>query len=99
MPTPEQQRLYTRLSGQLQAIGMHYYRELPTGATSLLMKVSQGKVLVEVYDQQGKMIGAVPNENTSAAFHSDLQKTFSRAVSPDPDGVVAILSPPVTEKR
>ncbi|MFY9732476.1 MAG: hypothetical protein WBQ04_00640 [Candidatus Acidiferrales bacterium] len=28
---------YTKLSGQLQAIGLDFYRELPTGAKSLLM--------------------------------------------------------------
>ena len=91
MPTPEQQRLYTKLSGQLQAIGLHFYRELPTGAKSLLMKNDGGKVVVEVYDNGGKLVGTVPNERTSTELRTALQSTFADTVSPDPDGVVAIL--------
>ncbi len=78
MPTPEQQRQYTRLSGQLQAIGLDYHRELPSGSTSLLLKVSDGEVLVEAYDPHGKMIGTVPNERTSDAFRSDLERAFAQ---------------------
>ena len=91
MPTPEQQRLYTKLSGQLQAIGLDFYRELPTGAKSLLMKNDEGKVMVEVYDNGGKLIGTVPNERTSTRLRTALQSTFAHAISPDPDGVIAIL--------
>ncbi|SRR5258706_13756767 len=96
MPTPEQQREYTRLSGLLQAIGMRYIKELPDGSTSLLMKVNDGKVLVEAYDQKGKVIGTVPNDKTSSAFGAALQNTFEHTVSPDPDGVIAIISNPMT---
>ena len=96
MLRPEQQRLYIELSGQLQTIGMHYYRELPSGSTSLLMNVNKGEVLVQVYDRQGKLIGTVPNEKTSAALRADLQKTFSDSVSPDPHGVIALISVPTT---
>jgi hypothetical protein len=59
------------------------------------MKVSNGKVLVEAYDQHGKVIGTVPNEKTSSAFRSELERAFSQAVSPDPDGVIAIISNPM----
>ena len=96
MPTPEQQREYSRLSGLLQAIGMRYYKELPSDSTSLLMKVENGKVLVEVYDRVGKFIGAVPNETTSSAFRAALEDTFARTISPDPDGIVAIISNPTS---
>lgn len=96
MPTPEQQREYTRLSGLLQAIGMRYIKELPSGSTSLLMKVNDGKVVVEVFDQKGKLIGTVPNEKTSSTFRAALQSTFQHTVSPDPDGVGAIISNPMT---
>jgi len=94
MPTPEQQSLYTLLSGQLQAIGLHYRNELPRGSTSLLMKVRDGQVLVEAYDVSAKKIGTIPDEKTSAAFRSDLDAAFLRSTSPDPDGVVAIISSP-----
>ena len=90
--TPEQQKVYTKLSGQLQAIGLHYKAELPGGSTSLLMKVNDGKVVVEAYDRQGKLIGTVPNEKTTPSFRALLHSTFEHSVSPDPDGVVAILS-------
>jgi hypothetical protein len=99
MPTPEQQRLYTRLSGQLQAIGLHHFGELPSGATSLLMKVKGGKVIVECHDGHGKNIGTLPNDKTSAALRSDLDRTFSQSVSPDPDGVVAIITAPTVTAR
>ena len=91
MPTPEQQREYTRLSGLLQTIGIRFINELPNGSTSLLMKVNKGKVLVEAYDQQGKLIGTIPNDRTSSALRATLQSTFEPTVSPDPDGVVAII--------
>ncbi len=98
MPTPAQQREYARLSGLLQAIGMRYYKELPSGSSSLLMKVENGNVVVEAYDQSGKCIGTVPNENTSSAFRATLEGTFARAISPDPDGIIAIISNPTSVK-
>src|SRR5579859_4305334 len=94
MPTPEQQRLYDLLSGQLQTIALHYRNELPSGSTSVLMKVQDGQVLVEAYDFHGKKIGTIPNEKTSPAFRADLNAAFLRSASPDPDGVVAIISSP-----
>lgn len=56
MPAPEQQKLYTKLSGQLQGIGLKYKRDLPGGATSLFMKVENRKVTVEVCHRMGKAI-------------------------------------------
>lgn len=90
MPTPEQQREYTRLSGLLQAIGHRHYKELPKGSASLALTVNDGKVLVEAYDNRGKQIGTVPNATTSKAFCSDLEASFARAKLPD-ENVVAIL--------
>jgi len=98
MPTLEQQREYAKLSGLLQAIGMRYYVELPSGSSSLLMKVKNGKVLVEAYDGSGKLIGTVPDEDTSSAFRATLERTFAGAISPDPDGVIAIISNPTSVK-
>jgi hypothetical protein len=89
--SPEQQKEYTRLSGQLQAIGIRHRAELPCGTTSLLMKVTDGNVLVEVYDRMGKKIGDIPDGKTSSALRGVLQQTFQSAISPDQDGVIAII--------
>ena len=91
IPPPERQKEYARLSGQLQAIGRRYKAELPRGATSLLMKMNDGKVQVEVYDRTGKKISDIPDDKTSSALRDTLQNTFQFAVSPDHDGVVAII--------
>jgi hypothetical protein len=88
-PPAQRQSEYQKLSAWLQAIGMQFKAELPTGATSLLMNVVNGQVLVEVYDRMGKKIGDVPNENTSAELRNTLQHTFQSHVSPDHDGVIA----------
>ena len=55
------------------------------------MKVSDGKVLIEVYDEMGKKIGDIPDAKTSGALRGTLQNTFQVAISPDHDGVVAII--------
>jgi chemotaxis response regulator CheB len=44
MPTQEQQREYTRLSGLLQDIGLRHYRELPKGAKSLRLVMTDSTV-------------------------------------------------------
>jgi hypothetical protein len=91
VPPSERQKEYARLSGLLQAIGLRYKAELPSGATSLLMKVNEAKVQVEVYDRMGKKIGDIPDDKTSSALREALQNTFQSAISPDHDGVVAII--------
>jgi hypothetical protein len=90
MPTPQQQREYTRISDQLQAIGQRHFKELPNGSASLALTVNGGKVIVEVYDDLGKVIGTVPNAATSSALRSDLEAAFARAILPD-ENVIAIL--------
>lgn len=90
-PPPERRKEYTRLSRQLQAIGLRYRAELPKGATSLLMKANDGRVLVEVYDKMGKKIGDIPDEKTSPILRDALKQTFQFAISPDHDGVIAII--------
>jgi hypothetical protein len=88
---PERQKEYARLSGLLQAIGLRFKAELPSGASSLLLKVTEGKVLTEVFDNKGKKIGTIPDEKTSSALRGALQNMFQNAISPDHDGVVAIV--------
>ena len=91
VPPPERQKEYARLSGLLQAIGLRHKAEFPSGATSLLMKVNEGKVQVEVYVRMGKKIGDIPNGNTSGSLRDALQDTFQSVISPDHDGVAAII--------
>ena len=55
------------------------------------MKVNDRKVSVEVYDRMGKKIGDIPNDQTSIALRDTLQNTFQYSISPDHDGVVAII--------
>jgi hypothetical protein len=55
------------------------------------MKVTDGSVLVEVYDSMGKKIGDIPDGRTSTALRDALQQTFQFAISPDHDGVIAII--------
>ena len=90
-PPPQRQNEYKKLSGWLQAIGMQFKAELPSGTTSLLMKVVNGNVLVEVYDRMGKKIGDVPNETTSPELRNTLQHTFQSHVPPDHDGIIALI--------
>jgi hypothetical protein len=91
VPPPERQKEYARLSGLLQAIGIRYRGELPRGATSLLMKLNDGSFMVEVYDRMGTKIGDIPHDQTSTGLRDALQQTFHGAVSPDHDGVIAII--------
>jgi hypothetical protein len=91
VPPPERQKEYARFSGRLQTIGQRYKAELPDGATSLLMKMKDGRVMVEVYDNMGKEIADLPDDRTSSALRAALQNTFQHAISPDHDGVVAII--------
>src|SRR5207249_3195095 len=83
MPTPEQQKEYTRLAGLLMAVGQRHRSELPRDAISLALWVNDGKVRVEVYDSGGKIIGTIPNSTTSSAFRSDLERLFAHETLPD----------------
>jgi hypothetical protein len=91
VPPPERQKEYARLSGLLQAIGMRFRTELPIGATSLLLKLNDGSFLIEAYDRMGMKIGEISQAQASIGLRDALQKAFRGAVSPDHDGVVAIL--------
>jgi hypothetical protein len=91
VPPPERQKEYARLSGLLQAIGRRYRAELPSGATSLLLKLNDGSFLVEVYDRMGTKIGDIPQDQTSIGLRDALRQTFHDAVSPDHDGVIAMI--------
>jgi hypothetical protein len=94
MPTPEQQREYTRLSGLLMAIGQRHYKELPKGTVSLSLTLGGSKIVVEAYDKLGKQIGTVPNETTSSVLRSDLELTFTKETFSD-DAIVVIVSNPM----
>jgi len=93
MPTPEEQREYTRLSGLLQQICMRCAQELPSGTTSVLLTNKDRKVRLEAY-KNSDVIGVIPDDKTSPAFTADLARCFADVTSPDPDGVIAIVSSP-----
>jgi hypothetical protein len=91
VPPPERQKQYARLSGLLQAIGMRFRTELPTGAASLQLKLNDGSFLLEAYDSMGMKVGEISQAQASIGLREALQQAFHGAVSPDHDGVVAIL--------
>ncbi len=91
VPPTERQKEYARLSGLLQAIGMRFRAELPTGATSLLLNLNDCSFLIEAYDGMGMKIGEISQAKASIGLWDALQQAFHGAVSPDHDGVVAIL--------
>jgi hypothetical protein len=94
MPTPEQQREYARLSGQLQSIGQKYFKELPHGSVSLVLTVNQGNVLVEAYDRMGRKLGDIPNNWTSNEFRSELENAFGQVILPD-ENITTMVSNPL----
>jgi hypothetical protein len=69
---------------------MRYRKELPRGSKSLAVTVNGGKVLVEVYDNGGRVIGKLPNESTSFSLRNDLDRAFDNATLPD-ENVTAII--------
>ena len=93
MPTPEQQKEYTRLSAQLQSIGQRYFKELPHGSMSLVLTVNQGSVLVEAYDRMGRKLGDIPNQWTSNEFRSELETAFAELTLPDENITTTVSNP------
>lgn len=90
MPTPEQQREYTRLSGLLNALCTRHRKEFPSNTCSLALTNSDDKILVETYDNKGKLIATLPQANTSVQFYADMEKYFKGVTLPD-ENVVAFL--------
>ena len=93
MPTPEQQRTYTRLSALLQAIGQQHYGEFPNGTVSLSLQLTGagGPLVVEAYDNAGKPLGAIPNSTTSGVLRDSLDRAFAKETFTD-DAIVAIVA-------
>jgi hypothetical protein len=91
MPTPEQQREYMRLSALLQQVCMRHKSQLPGGTASVLVTAHDGEIRLDAYDRFGKIIGTIPNEETSDGFLSDLTRLFFGSVTSDPDGIVASI--------
>jgi hypothetical protein len=91
VPPPERQSEYARLSAELQAIGIRFRPELPCSAASLLMTVRDRVISVGVYDRSGKQIAVIPDESTTHDLRTALEQTFRTAISPDHDGVIALI--------
>jgi hypothetical protein len=94
MRTPEQEREYARLSGQLGRLAQRYFKELPHGSVSLVLTVNQGNVLVESYDRMGRKLGDIPNQWTSDEFRSELQDAFAQVTLPD-ENIEAMVTNPM----
>jgi hypothetical protein len=93
MATPEQQQEYSRLAGQLQAIGQKHFKELPHGAVSLVLTLNEGHVLVEAYDRMGRKLGDIPNHWTSEEFRSELETAFAGVTLPDENVTTTVSNP------
>jgi hypothetical protein len=95
MPTPEEQKLYTKLSGELQAIGTRHYHELPKSGVSLSVSVAGGKAILDVYDRLGKVIATFPNTSSSPELTELLQKYFVGVTFPSGEtSIIAFVHPP-----
>ena len=87
VPTPKRWKGCARFSGLLQAIGLRQKAELPSGATSLLMKVNYGKVQVEVYDWWERKLAAFQMTTLQVRYvmrrriRSNLQSRLTTLVS------------------
>ena len=88
MPTPEQQRAYSKLSEELQQIAKEYRVELPPNAASLHLHRPIDHPQLDVYDKAGKWIGQFPNSDTTVPFREAIEHLGSKEC-PDPDGIVA----------
>jgi hypothetical protein len=90
MPTPEQQREYTRLSSRLQQLCLLYYHEIPEGTTSVLLTITDRKARLAAYKSNGDLIAVFPNASTSIGFREALTR-IANVSSLDADGITAIL--------
>lgn len=90
MPTPEEQRQYTRLSAALQRIGHTFSRELPTGTTSLHLHSVNGQPYLDSYDRAGEIIATVRADQMPQPLRDPIE-CIAREPCPDPDGVVCLL--------
>jgi hypothetical protein len=80
------------------SIGQRHSQELPKSTVSLSLTLIAGsKRIVECYDASGKAIGTVPNDATSPAFVSDLERAFEKETFSD-DAIIAIVSNPMTAR-
>lgn len=90
MPTPEEQRQCSMLSGTLQQLGHTFARSLPPGTASLHLQSREGQVRLDAYDRTGKVIGTLPNDETPAPFREAIER-LAKEKCPDPDGIICPL--------
>ncbi|MFZ0271026.1 MAG: hypothetical protein WAL34_04165 [Acidobacteriaceae bacterium] len=87
MPTPEEQRQYSRLSGELQRLGHAFRALLPAGTASLHLHPN-GQL--DTFDGAGKMTARLPTDHTPKLFREAIER-LSKEKCPDPDGIVCPL--------
>jgi hypothetical protein len=90
MPTPEEQKQYTKLSCGLRQVGLDYAQQLPAGAASLLLHPIYGRLYLDAYDRNGKLIGTRRSDQMPEAMRLTIEQLANEAC-PNPDGITAML--------
>lgn len=90
MPTPEEQRQYTKLSAALQKLYHSFSSELPAATASLHLHSVAGHSRLEAYDVAGKILKTLPTEQTPKPFRDAIDR-LALENCPDPDGIVCLL--------
>jgi hypothetical protein len=87
MPTPEQQRQYSKLSGELQELSHSFLPSLPDGTASLHLHSNGGQVQLDAYDATGKIIRKLQSDQIPEPFREAIQR-LGREDCPDADGII-----------
>jgi hypothetical protein len=90
MPTPEQQREYSRLCSELQRLGRAFFAELPPKTASLHLHSFDGRAKLDAYDATGRLIGHYPNDKSSNGLRESI-KRLGREECSDLDGIICPL--------
>ena len=90
MPTPEEQRQYTKLSAALQQLGHSFSGELPAATASLHLHSVDGERRLDAYDRAGKILATLPTGETPKPFRDAIDR-LALDNCPNPDGIVCPL--------
>jgi hypothetical protein len=74
MPTPEEQRRYTKLSAALQQVGHSFCRELPVATASLHLHSVDGQPRLDAYDRAGKIVATLASEQTPKPLRDAIER-------------------------
>ena len=90
MPTPEEQRQYTRLSTELQRIGHAVSGDLPAGTASLRLHSIDGNPYLDAYNRAGKIVATLRTDQMPEALREPIER-LAQQNCPDPDGIICPL--------